>query len=256
MLGTPPAFHPVTPVRFVVTIFILASCSNTFEGDGLAGDDSGSGGNDMNQPTAGQECVTASDCAAGAAKCCDCPSYAAPKSDPQIQACAGVMCPPNDSCPANVEVACNAGLCELACVQMACSNSCSEGFALDANGCLTCDCAEVTSRTCGGDPDCVEAPADCCGCAKGGTDTSVPATELADHDAGLGCPANPACPGASTCDANEVPSCVQGACFLIPPVTNGCGRDDLPACASGSTCTINVGDPANPANAHRVGVCL
>ena len=42
-----------------------------------------------------------------AAKCCDCPTFAAPKTDPAINACAGVTCPV-PTCPRTSQPACNA----------------------------------------------------------------------------------------------------------------------------------------------------
>lgn len=239
----------------VIALALVAACPGNEQpgADGYGGDDNG-----MEHPTTGgaPECSVASDCAPAAATCCDCPSYAAPKSDPAVQACSGVMCPPGNTCPANVEVACNAGRCELACVAMTCSNSCANGYALDASGCLSCDCAEVTTSACAADADCTEVDADCCGCAAGGKDTSVATADHAAWNSMLAgmCPASPTCPGANTCDANAVPSCVQGACQLIEPVTGTpCGRDDLPACPTGTACIVNA---SNPANDHRVGVCL
>ncbi|MFT3698377.1 MAG: hypothetical protein QM831_34860 [Kofleriaceae bacterium] len=240
----------------IAMILVLGGCQDSqFDGADSLGDD----GNGSDNPTTGggaRECNIASDCAAAAAKCCDCPSYAAPKSDPTVQACAGVMCPPNDSCPANVEVACNQGKCELACVAMACTNTCTNGYALDASGCLSCDCADVTQGLCTADNECVEVNADCCGCAAGGADTSVSTQELTMYEQNLRdmCPQSPSCPGSNTCDTAAAPTCVQGTCHLIDPLpAAACGRDDLPACPSGTVCTVNS---SNPATDHRVGVCL
>lgn len=233
--------------RLFVLLCLVFGCSDSqldagaFNGDD--GDDSGS---------APAECHVASDCALAAAKCCDCPTYAAPKTDPEIQACSGVMCP-TMTCPDNVGVACNAGHCELACAPMACVQTCADGFALDANGCLTCECAAVTTRACLADPDCTEAPADCCGCAKGGVDTAVPASQLSDYLSDLGCPAQPSCPGTNSCDPAEGPTCVQGACRLAAPLPiTACGRPDLAVCADAYGCVVNA-DPV--ATAHAVGNC-
>lgn len=234
--------------RLVLFLLVLLSgCpdrqldAGTFNGDddGLPGDIAG-------------ECSTASDCALGAAKCCDCPTYAAPKSDPAIRACSGVMCPAM-TCPQNVAVACNSGRCELACTQMACLSTCADGFAVDGNGCLTCECAQVTSRACAADAECSEVPADCCGCAKGGADTAVPASQLSDYLAGLNCPQQPTCPGTNACNASEGPACIQGACSLAAPLPiNACGRPELASCADAYGCFVNA-DPV--ATAHGVGIC-
>jgi Antistasin family len=235
----------------LLLLVALAGCSSSFNDAGpLNGDD------DYGAMQA--QCAVASDCIAAAAKCCDCPTYAAPRNDPAVNACGGVTCPSGPACPMNVAPSCSTEhKCVLACVAMACSNTCEDGFVVDANGCLSCECAQVESRDCLADASCAEAPADCCGCARGGADTSVPADQLATYEAELGCPSNPACPGNSSCDASEAPSCVQGACALVPALPpNACGRSDLPACTTGFVCSVNVGGGDNPANDHRVGVCI
>jgi hypothetical protein len=236
--------------RLVLILLVaLSACSDSqLDAQGFGGGDDEGGGSGAAAP----ECGTANDCAFGAAKCCDCPTYAAPKSDPTINACAGMTCP-GSTCPQNIQLACNAGRCELECAPMQCDLSCGDGFVVDANGCLTCACAEVTSRSCTADQDCVETPADCCGCAKGGHDTAVLAADVAAYEAGLNCPANPSCPGNNTCDAAEGPACVEGGCELVAPApANACGRADLPACGTGEECVVNA-DPT--ATAHGLGVC-
>jgi len=233
--------------RLLLLFVLLPGCPDSQLDAGAFNGDDGDGSSG-----APIECRVATDCGLGAAKCCDCPTYAAPKTDPAIQACTGVMCPMM-TCPENVAVACNAGHCELACAPVACSQTCADGFALDANGCLTCECAVVTSRECLADPDCTEAPADCCGCAKGGADTAVPGSQLADYLAGLNCPQQPSCPGTNSCAATDGPTCVQGACDLAGPVPAGaCGRPELPTCAGMDACLVNA-DP--DATAHRLGIC-
>ncbi len=247
-------FRPCLVMRHLaylwLSLFALAGCpSAQLDAAGFGNDNgSGTGG-------AAPECGAASDCAFAAAKCCDCPTYAAPRSDPGVQACLGVSCPQPTSCPANVAVACTGGRCELACAPLACAVTCADGFALDANGCLSCDCAQVGPRACLADADCVETPADCCGCVLGGRDTAVPADQLAGYQAGLGCPPNPSCPGTSTCDAGLQPACVTGGCALVPALPAGaCGRDDLPGCPPGQVCMVNSpGQEA--ATDHAVGVC-
>jgi len=230
----------------ILALLLLPACSDgQLDAEGIGDDGYGSGG-------AAPECAPANDCAFEAAKCCDCPTYAAPKSDPAANACAGVMCPVT-TCPQNIALACNAGRCELACAPMECTLSCADGFVVDANGCLSCECAQVTTRACVADSDCAEAPADCCGCAKGGRDTAVPASQLPDYLASLACPTNPSCPGNDTCDPSDGPACVQGACDLVVPApAAACGRADLPACASGDHCVVNADSSAT---AHGLGVC-
>ena len=213
-----------------------------------------SGGDDKN----GAEpfCAVDTDCVAIAPTCCDCPTYATSRADPLYQACADVMCPPNmGSCPP-VTAACSMeGVCELRkCAPIQCPSDCQGGYAPDANGCLTCDCAAPTPGGCMGDGDCVETRADCCGCAQGGMDTSVLRQDQQAYDAMLNCPATPTCPGINVCDATLAPRCVSGACVLtsgaLPP--NACGRPDLPPCPPGTHCTVNANDPANM---QGVGTC-
>ena len=234
----------------VLLLFALAACpsslrdANSLQGSGFDG--------------ASEQCTEDSGCVAAAAKCCDCPTYAAPKNDPAVNACAGVGCPVGGVCPMNVAPSCNAAhQCVLACVEMTCANTCDDGFVVDVNGCLSCECAQVGARECLADASCVEAPADCCGCAKGGADTSVPADQLGGYEAQLGCPSSPSCPGNNSCDATEAPACVQGACALVPALpADACGRTDLPTCAVGLACAINVAGGHNPSNDHRVGECV
>ena len=105
-------------------------------------------------------------------------------------------------------------------------------------------------------------PADCCGCARGGADTAVPAAEADAYVMGLGCPANPGevpCPEVTTCAADVGPRCILGQCVLgdsslgPPPLPPGaCGRADLPACPAGQACVINQDPAGNPLG---VGVC-
>jgi len=125
---------------------------------------------------------------------------------------------------------------------------------LDANGCVTCSCDAVTNRTCTASTDCAEVPADCCGCALGGSDTAVPSSEVSSYEAGLDCPSMPSCPGVSTCQTDLMPTCVQGACALQPALpSDACGRPDLPTCPTGEICALNS-DPL--ASAQGVGACI
>ena len=238
-------------VAFLLIVVTLAGCPG-----GLAdlkqspGDDNGSGEGAL------PECSADSQCVAAAAKCCDCPTFAVPATDPAHDACLGVTCPmPGPTCPANLSPACKQGACVLACKPSTCEMSCADGFATDANGCVVCACAQVDQRACVADTDCARVRADCCGCQRGGSDTSVPLAEAAAHDADLMCPQTPACPGLDTCPADLVPRCVQGACELISGglPSNACGRPDLMACVNGDACTINYDDAAT---AQGVGVCV
>lgn len=218
-------------------------------GDGRGGDEDngGAGG-------AAAECMQASDCAPAGPKCCDCPTHAVPKSDPSYQACANVECP-TPSCGSPMEAACQAGACVLVCSPVTCDASCADGYATDDNGCLTCACAARTADDCVADSDCARVRDDCCGCARGGMDTAVPASEVAAHEAGLMCPQNPSCPDVDACAAELAARCIAGACTLVAGAlpANACGRPDLPACPTGEVCTLNA---SAPATMQGVGVCL
>jgi len=245
-----PVLFSGSVMRLAVLFMLVVSAgcsSSATDASFVGGNDAGGSGN------AAPECSIDSDCEPAAAKCCDCPTYATPKTASDIQACAGVMCPVS-TCPANVRAACKTGRCELACVAMACNESCADGFAVDDNGCLTCQCAQVESRACLASNDCTRVAADCCGCASGGVDTAVPTAAEASHQAGLGCPASPSCPTGNSCQADLAPGCVQGACDLVAPLpAAACGRPDLPACPSGQVCTVNADSSAT---AQAVGICV
>lgn len=237
------------PMRLFVLLALLAGCpAQLADKEGLPGN--GSGG--LGSPA---ECAIDSDCALAGAKCCDCPTFAVPTTDPAYNACKGVACPTPATCPTNIRAACNAGHCDLACVASTCTTSCADGYATDASGCLTCECAKVDQRACLVASDCARVRADCCGCTLGGEDTAVPTSQVAAHDASLQCPPSPSCPQVDTCAPDLVPQCVQGTCELISggvPV-NACGRPDLADCPAGAACTINS-DPS--ATQQGVGVCV
>ncbi len=240
-------------MRAALVLVLVAACTSespnaeTIMGDGGGSDGGGNGGSIG-------ECDIDSDCVAAGARCCDCPTFAMPV-DPDNNICAGVSCPmPNPSCLNDVHAACAQGQCVLACDVVECDQECPDGFAIDANGCSTCSCFAVTDRTCNAGSDCTEVPADCCGCALGGSDTAVPSGDVASFQAGLDCPTSPSCPGVNTCQADLDPACVQGACALQPPLpANACGRPDLAACGSGTICALNS-DPV--ATAQGVGTCI
>jgi hypothetical protein len=231
----------------LLLVVLVAGCPGAADLAAYNGDD-GSG--------AAPECTNNAQCIAAAAKCCDCPTFAVPSSDPAFNACKGVDCPsPGPMCAANLAPACDDGACVLACAPTACEMSCADGFATDANGCLVCSCAIIEVRACSGDNECSRVRDDCCGCAHGGKDTAVPNAEVQTHDANLMCTSNPYCPGVDTCPADLAPRCVQGACELISGGLPGlaCGRTDLMDCAAGSQCTLNSDATAT---AEGVGVCV
>jgi len=201
------------------------------------------------------ECVTAADCILAATSCCGCPEYAMP--DVGIaDGCDAVPCPdpdPSNECPPLV-AACDDGVCTTACQAVACELSCPSGFAQDAGGCLTCACADAAPTVeCADDADCVQVPGDCCGCARGGADTAVPAGDAEAFGESLMCPADPgdaACPEVDVCDPLLAPRCETGRCVLSDgsrdevPV-DACGRPDLPPCPEGAVCVLNVDTEAS-----------
>jgi hypothetical protein len=236
------------------SVLLLAGCPGSLQTDTLGnGGGSGSGSGAGSSPS---ECNVNSDCIAAGAKCCDCPTHAVPKMDPAQKACTSVNCQPM-SCGSPMQAVCSVGKCELECAPVQCDMavSCADGFATDGNGCLTCACAPPpASRECSGDQDCARVRNDCCGCANGGKDTSIPVGQVASHDAALNCSANPSCPGVDTCPPDLAPRCVEGSCALVSGLLpqNACGRADLPACTSGQRCTVNANDQATM---YGVGVC-
>jgi hypothetical protein len=203
------------------------------------------------------ECATDPDCVAAAAKCCDCPAFAVPVLDKLHQACVGIRCP-LAACSDSTRVACDDGRCVLACVAIACEQSCASGFATDESGCLSCSCAAPVRDGCREAAECVRIRADCCGCAHGGRDTAVLARDAERYEADLRCDPTPQCPAfaSASCEADAELACVQGRCELLTSgalPTNACGRPDLPSCPTGQVCVINGND--GPANAHGVGLC-
>ena len=243
------------PLLFVLLV-ALAGCFGALDSRAATEDDGDGGGSGSGMGGASfEECRFADDCVPAGPKCCDCPTHAVPVDDPAQKACENVDCP-LPTCGSPMEAACEGGKCVLVCSPVACdSASCADGFATDANGCLTCQCAIPTSTECNADNQCARVRADCCGCALGGNDTAVPAGSVTAWEQQLMCPANPSCPEVNTCAPDLAARCVAGECTLVagllPP--NACGRPDLPACPQGEVCTVNASDPATM---QGVGVCL
>jgi hypothetical protein len=247
-------------MRLVVLLLALtAGCFGNATELASAGDDSG---DPQAPPSDLASCVTADDCQLVGASCCECPTFATSIYDPRLGACDAVDCNTDALvCPTNVVAACNQNQCELACAPLECL-PCDNGYFLEANGCLSCTCRPLQTQTpsCDVDADCSRTRADCCGCSQGGDDTAVATADLAAFDAELACPQAPQCPGQAngsepTCNASEfTPRCALGECALLREAmpANACGRPDLPACPSGTTCKINVNDSAN---LYGVGVC-
>ncbi len=144
------------------------------------------------------------------------------------------MCPPrvgSDACNANVQPSCVAGTCTLQCTPIQCDLTCDNGFVIDTSGCLTCACAPPSENACttaaGSDDSCVEVPADCCGCARGGKDTAMLSSQVAAFQASLNCPTQPQCPETNACDPTVQPTCSETRCELLSTVSqpaNECGE--------------------------------
>lgn len=202
-------------------------------------------------------CMADSECELAASSCCECPTFATNRADPASNACDGVACPNPPVCPANVRAACDQVRheCTVACVAMTCATSCADGYAIDPDtGCLSCACAAPTQAAgCRADTDCVETREDCCGCARGGRDTAVLASERSAYDQGLFCPSNPQCPGLDTCDPADAPRCIQGSCTLTADVrpANACAADG--SCPAPMRCVVNQDSAASM---YGVGVCV
>jgi hypothetical protein len=189
----------------LASLLLLSACTGvsgdraSAEGGGDDdGDDSGGG---LGSPDA-TECQLAADCVAAASTCCECPAFAVASSSGYEEACSEVNCDLPADCAA-VEPACNAGRCELICSPLVTELVCDEGFAHDDFGCLLEACAPGPSGEAGEcdiHSDCVQVPADCCGCARGGSDTAVPADQVDPHLEGLDCPEQPYCPDVEVCE--------------------------------------------------------
>lgn len=228
-----------------------ARASDIGTGDSDEASDDGVPIDPSGQP--GAACAIDDDCRPAAATCCECPTFAVAADDPLYQACLNVECPAGPQCSASSAV-CDQGRCGLACEPLACNVSFATGFATDAAGCLVCEPAVAIGDDCTADAGCVQTRADCCGCANGGADTAVAASELGGFDDGLGCADSDPCPGVSVCEAEAAPRCVQGSCALLrgetPPAA--CGRSDLPGCPAGQACVLNLdGD----ATVRGLGIC-
>ncbi len=242
----------------VLWLAVLAGCpsraANELTADGYGGDDDRNPGG--SEPAM---CARDADCVLAGSHCCDCKTFAVSASDPTVKACAGVVCPGDPTgatCPQGARAACVERACEVVCEPLACDSSCEGGYATDpSTGCLSCACAgSPTLSGCMRDSDCVQTRADCCGCAAGGADTAVLASERDAFDAQLACPTAPLCPGTNTCDPAAEPRCIGGQCQLTAssPPPNACGRPDLPPCPAGTVCTVNTEPDANE---QGVGVC-
>lgn len=213
-------------------------------------------------------CQVASDCVLAASTCCECPAFAVPSGGGYDAGCEDVDCGARGLCPA-VEAVCDEGQCLMICSPVITDKLCSFGFQVDEGGCLVNECASGPtglSPECEIDTDCVQVPADCCGCAAGGLDKAVPQDQADAEEDGLNCPVDPACPDIDVCNQDESAQCIAGSCALT--ASNGgpmqdpppeevvlCGTPDLPTCGDGSTCVLN-GISANEATTLGVGSCV
>ena len=247
----------------LTTVVAAATGCGAF-GDGAAAQEDG----DSLDPAATEpECALDSDCIAAASSCCDCPAFALPSSSRWDDSCEDVLCPISDDC--GVAAVCRAGTCVLACEPVTCDEVCERGFVVGVSGCLVCECGSAPTSECSIDADCVEVPADCCGCARGGYDTALPAAAAADFSASLECGNEAACPEVNVCDPTATARCADGYCALVaapptqppdggatPPVELIlCGTTEYPPCPDGYDCILN--DPAaNDMGVVGVGVCV
>lgn len=229
-------------LRAAMTACLALWAGCVFASNELAGDqapDDDVRGNDA--------CFEDSDCMLAGPSCCECPTFAVSNDSGWGDACEQVDCETPTACPALV-ARCDDGVCAAACAPTTCNLTCPTGFAVDAAGCTTCECASGPAQPqCQVDSDCLRTRADCCGCDRGGTDTAVPANMLDAFVDSLGCTGNESCPGVSTCNPGETPRCMSGQCVLAaggttPPPSDECGRPDLPPCPTGTVCVINSKD--------------
>jgi hypothetical protein len=245
---------PALTVRSLALIALLAGCRLASDGVLASEDDS----------DASRECESAEDCVLAASSCCACPDFASP--DRELGAsCDEVECPePGAACPA-LEPVCDQGFCTAVCAAVVCELDCAGGFVADDAGCLVCACAEAPPPQdveCGLDQDCVQLPADCCGCARGGQDTAVPADQAEEYSESLMCSDDPddgTCPEVDVCDPELAARCVAGRCALTADADDGegddvtqCGTADLPPCPDGTVCVLNADDEST---AEGVGTC-
>lgn len=259
------ALHP----SLLLVVLAAAGCTSS-SGENLAADDgSGDGSSDGSGGGAGgspevAECQLPSDCVPANSTCCECPAFAVPAASGYEEACADVACDPAPTGCALTEPACLGGRCELVCSPVVTDLVCETGFARDDFGCLLDACADSGGvAECDRDADCVEVPADCCGCASGGSDTAVPAGSEADYHDSLSCPPDPSCPDVNVCDPDSAPRCIAGSCQLVTPPSEPdgdtapsvlCGTADTAPCPDGQVCVLNHPD-ASDATQAGAGSC-
>ncbi|MCP4447709.1 MAG: hypothetical protein GY811_20585 [Myxococcales bacterium] len=236
------------------------------------GSDDGGGRGGFGPPQEGdyglgepQQCTQASDCVLAASTCCECPSFAARMGEGYDAGCDAIDCEaPTGLCPA-VEATCDSGECIMICSPIQTDKTCAFGFIRDDAGCLTNECAtpSMDLAECEIDTDCVQIPADCCGCAQGGEDRAALAEDAEALVDELACPPSSACPEIDVCDSSQIPRCITGSCVLAdlsmnpqpdPSSIQLCGTPQLELCPSGSQCVLNQVS-AKEASDLGVGSC-
>ncbi len=256
-------------LRLTLLMAILAGSSACLLGGQSSESASFDDGNPPADPGQGpdgvnSQCRVDLDCDLAASTCCECPSFAVPSGQGFDDGCQDVQCEPGGLCPA-VQATCVSGQCVMVCAPVVTTQVCAFGFQADAAGCLLNECASPSGTApgvCLLDEECVQIPADCCGCSRGGADRAVLASAQSDELDGLACPANPACPEIDVCNPEQVPRCIAGSCALVEsqaetPPDDGpilCGRPELPVCAVGTICVLNALS-ANDATQLGVGIC-
>jgi len=245
--------------------FTLGGCFDNLSNESAEKDQDPNSGEPPNDDQAPQ-CTTTSDCVLAASTCCECPSFSAPSTEGYDDAdCEAVECGPQGVCPA-VEPQCDTGVCVMICSPLIADRTCAVGFVRDEAGCLRNACVVVSDELaiCEFDEDCTQIPADCCGCALGGVDQSVPVSEADSFLGGLDCPPNPSCPEVNVCDPEQVPRCIAGACTLgiaptdiqpDPSTLQLCGTPQLSMCPVGSLCILNA-EAGEMAATLGVGSCV
>ena len=153
-------------------------------------------------------------------------------------------------CPSDVEAVLRSRrTASLACVADACDRPAPTGYAIDATGCLSCAVrGGPPAPPCSVDTDCVRAPADCCGCARGRQDTAVPAAEARRVRRAARLPRPAGLPrGSTSAIRRRRHAASQGRCELARAARRHRPMPDVvaPTCRrapSGETCVINTAD--------------
>jgi len=276
---------PLPPVAAVLALAlhvpVLATCSSSESaydsddggGDGDGNEDPGDGPEPPAPPPGAPQCVTSGECVPAASTCCECPSFAVPKGSDGGEACEPVDCEIEIECPKVIAICTDDQQCQLVCEPIVATQQCPTGFAHDDFDCLIDSCYLPVDPNpivaCAEDTDCVRVEADCCGCARGGTDTAVAAAHADAYRESLKCGPEPACPGEENplCEEPLIERCIAQRCALLSaPGEDGgdgdggrvepvfCGTPEFGDCPDGFVCFLNAHD-ADEANRIGVGTC-